>query len=118
MKKILSILLCGVILFSMSACGAKIVDPNTLERTITEKPEAYSWEERSDQEVIDNRIKDIVLSEANVQEDDVQSLKIEKDLDDKEIDVEFYVGATEYDYTLDELGNILEFEMDNETYYD
>ena len=115
MKKVLSILLCCTVLIGISACGAKIANPNTLERTITEKPEAYSWEESSDQEVIDNRIKDIVLSEANVQEEDVQFLQINKDYDDSrtEIDVEFYAGNNEYDYTLDEHGNILEFEVDN-----
>ena len=206
MKKILSILLCGTVLFSVSACGTKILNPATLEQITTEIAEdtdaedittemstttmltkeevldiatkdaqvtevrlveisldkelrksiyeidfksgnyeyeydidAFSGEilwktheldsypldtakennveqSNSNSELSNDKIKEIVFSEANVQEEDTQFLQIEKDYDDmrNEIDVEFYAENNEYDYTLDKQGNILEFEVDND----
>ena len=205
MKKILPILLCVIMLLSVSACGTKILNPATLEQITTEVAEdtdakdittemstttmltkeevldiaakdaqvtevrlveisldkelrksiyevdfksgnyeyeynidAFSGEilwktheldvypldttkensaeqSNSSNELSDDKIKEIVFSEANVQEEDTQFLQIEKDYDAmrSEIDVEFYAGNNEYNYTLDEQGNILEFEVDN-----
>lgn len=66
-------------------------------------------------QLTDDTIKSIILKEANLQDADISYLKIERDFDDnrEEIDVEFISNEKEYSYTLDEQGNILEAEVDN-----
>lgn len=71
----------------------------------------------STSEVLDDaRIKEIVFTEAGVNEADVNYLRIERDYDDgiREADVEFYIGNTEYSFTLNaETGEIIEREIEN-----
>lgn len=68
-------------------------------------------------EVLDDaKIKEIVFAEASVNEADVNYLRIERDYDDgiREAEVEFYIGNTEYSFTVNaETGEIIEREIDN-----
>ena len=62
-----------------------------------------------------DRAKEIALNHANLNESDVQFAKAKLENDDgrMEYEIEFYVGRTEYDYTIDAVsGNILEYDVE------
>lgn len=68
-------------------------------------------------ELTDAQAKEIALKEAEISEEEISFLKIERDFDDgiKEIEVEFIANAKEYSYKLNaETGEVLEFEIDND----
>ena len=115
MKKVLVIISVIVLTLSMTACT------NTIEKqtnTITnreivttlpaEEPVATS------EQLTEDKIKSIVYEHAQVKPEEVNHTIIEKDFDDgrEEIEVDFWIGKTEYSYTLDLSGNILEFEVE------
>ncbi|MDE7188088.1 MAG: PepSY domain-containing protein [Lachnospiraceae bacterium] len=62
-----------------------------------------------------DRAKEIALNHANLTESDVRFAKAKLENDDGrvEYEIEFYCGATEYDYTIDAVsGNIIEYDVD------
>lgn len=62
-----------------------------------------------------DRAKEIALSHANLNEADVmfKKAKLENDDGSVEYEIEFYVGRTEYEYTIDAVsGNIIEYDVD------
>lgn len=61
--------------------------------------------------------KQIALDHAQLNEGDVRFIKAELDFDDgrMEYEVEFYLGRTEYDYTIDAVsGDILKYDVDRD----
>lgn len=61
--------------------------------------------------------KQIALDHAQLNEGDVRFIKAELDYDDgrMEYEVEFYLGRTEYDYTIDAVsGDILKYDVDRD----
>ncbi len=69
----------------------------------------------SDTSVTEVEAKATVLTHAGVKEADVTNYRCKTDYDDgrKEYEIEFYVGTTEYDYTIDASnGAILSYERD------
>ncbi len=59
--------------------------------------------------------KAIAFKNANVKESEVTRLKVKLDKEDKEYEVEFYVGTTEYDYEINAVtGKIIKVEKDIE----
>lgn len=54
-------------------------------------------------ELTEEKAKSIALTDANVKEEDITNIRVEKDLVDKVAvyDVDFYVGDKEYDYEID-----------------
>lgn len=61
--------------------------------------------------------KQIALDHAKLNEGDVRFIKAELDFDDgrMEYEVEFYLGRTEYDYTIDAVsGDILKYDVDRD----
>lgn len=65
-------------------------------------------------QLTDEEIKKIVFEHTKINEADVNHIIIEHEFDDgrKEIEVDFWIGTTEYSYTLDTSGNILGFEVE------
>ena len=64
-----------------------------------------------------NLAKQIALDHAKLNEGDVRFIKAELDYDDgrMEYEVEFYLGRTEYDYTIDAVsGDILKYDVDRD----
>lgn len=61
------------------------------------------------------KAKEIAFKHAGVQINEVTRLKIKLDKEDKEYEVEFYVGTTEYDYEINAVtGKIINVEKDVE----
>ena len=121
MKKILILLS----LFLLVGCVKKVEKPveptqntiventTTIENKVTENTVVENTIVTSTQ-LTDEEIKKIVFEHAKVNEADVDHIIIEHEFDDgrKEIEVDFWVSTTEYSYTLDTDGNILEFEVE------
>lgn len=116
MKK-LSIISILLIVLLMTACTNTIekqtntvTTQNTVTTLPTEKPVV------SGEQLTEDTIKSIVYEHAQVKPEDVNHIIIEKDFDDgrEEIEIGFWVGKTEYSYTLDLSGNILEYEVEKD----
>lgn len=121
MKKILILLS----LFLLVGCVKQVEKPveptqntiventTTVENKVTENTVVENTTVTSTQ-LTDEEIKKIVFEHAKVNEADVNHVIIENEFDDgrKEIEVDFWIGTTEYSYTLDIDGNILEFEVE------
>lgn len=117
MKKILLILSLFLLVSCVKQQVEKPVEPTqnaiventtTVENKVTENTTVTSTQ------LTDEEIKKIVFEHAKVNEADVNHVIIENEFDDgrKEIEVDFWIGTTEYSYTLDMSGNILEFEVE------
>lgn len=110
MKKILLILS----LFLLVGCVKQIEKPvEPTQNTIVENTTVENTTVTNTQ-LTDEKIKKIVFEHAKVNEADVNHIIIEHEFDDgrREIEVDFWIGTTEYSYTLDTDGNILEFEVE------
>ena len=121
MKRILLILS----LFLLVGCVKQVEKPaehtqntiventTTVENEVTENTVVENTTVTNTQ-LTDEEIKKIIFEHAKVNEADVNHVIIENEFDDgrKEIEVDFWIGTTEYSYTLDTDGNILEFEVE------
>ena len=98
---------------------------NTSDGTVAEKSaEAFQLQGKPEDSAANSsnnnyigvdRAKEIALNHANLNESDVRFAKAKLENDDGrvEYEVEFYCGATEYDYTIDAVsGNIIEYDVD------
>lgn len=93
--------------------NAVVENTTTVENKVTEDTVVENTTVTNTQ-LTNEIIKKIVFEHAKVNEADVNYIIIENEFDDgrKEIEVDFWVGTTEYSYTLDINGNILEFEVE------
>ena len=113
MKKVLVIISALVLILSMTAC-TNTINKQTNTVTNQEIVDTLPAEEPVNMgELTDEEIKSIVYEHAQVKPEDVNYIVIEKEFyGEKEIEVDFWVGKTEYSYTLDLSGNILEYEVE------
>ena len=86
----------------------------------TAEPETTTEPEAADQQDIgEQQAAEIALKDAGVSADEATNVIVGLDYDDdtgrQEYEVKFYVGTTEYEYTLDAAtGDILEKDIDND----
>ncbi len=102
MKKNLLLSLLFVFGLTMIGCGALRSNMN---------------DENNRAEITEQQAKEIALEDAQVTKSDVNKIRIERDRDDgrQVYDIEFYVGAKEYDYEIDlYTGEILSKDLDIE----
>ena len=114
MKKILVIISALVLVLSITAC-TNTIEKQTNTVTNQESVTTLPAEEPVNMGgLTDEEIKSIVYEHAQVKPEEVNHVLIERDFDDgrEEIEVDFWTGKTEYSYTLDLSGNILEFEVE------
>ena len=122
MKRILLILSLFLLVGCVKQQVEKPVEPTqdtvventtTVENKVTENTVVENAVVTNTQ-LTDEEIKKIVFEHAKVNEADVNHIIIEHEFEDdrKEIEVDFWIGTTEYSYTLDTDGNILEFEVE------
>ena len=115
MKKLLVIISALVLTLSITAC-TNTIEKQTNTVTNQEAVTTLPAEEPvvTSEQLTEDTIKSIVYEHAQVKPEEVNHTIIEKDFDDgrEEIEVDFWIGKTEYSYTLDLNGNILEYEVE------
>ncbi|MBR2547116.1 MAG: PepSY domain-containing protein [Eubacterium sp.] len=127
----MGLILCLVMSVCLTACGgsaeAPAEEPAAEEPAAEEATEPAAEEpaaeepaaepESEQKEISDKEALEIAIKDAGVKNADIKYPTVEYDMDDgrQEYEVQFYVGTTEYEYTIDALtGDILERSMDND----
>lgn len=134
MMAALGMILCLVMSVGLTACGGQTeapaeepaaeepAEPEATEPAAEEtaEPETTTEPEAADQQDIgEQQAAEIALKDAGVSADEATNVIVGLDYDDdtgrQEYEVKFYVGTTEYEYTLDAAtGDILEKDIDND----
>ena len=129
----IGLILCLLISVSLTACGSKTETPAEEEPAAEEQqasepeaaepeatePEAADTESSGDEMIGEEKALEIAIKDAGVNKDDVTLSIVELDTDDdtgkQEYEIQFNVGATEYEYNVDPYtGKILEKDIDND----
>lgn len=144
MKKYVTGILTGLIVFTLAACGSQ--NPTETTRSAAEVSSVSAETDQTSSavpataadpsqaqtasgtqaaspsgqtEIGEEAAKQTALSDAGVSESDTVYLSVKRDFDDGRLlyDVEFYAGSTEYDYEIDAYsGSVLSFDQDIEHY--
>ena len=101
--------------YEINASDGTVVEKSVEAFRLQENPAGNAANSANNNYIGVDRAKEIALSHANLTESDVRfaKAKLEKDDGRMEYEIEFYCGATEYDYTIDAVsGNIIEYDVD------
>lgn len=101
--------------YKINASDGTVAEKSEEAFQLQGKPEDSAANSSNNNYIGVDRAKEIALNHANLNESDVRFAKAKLENDDGrvEYEVEFYCGATEYDYTIDAVsGNIIEYDVD------